>query len=51
MPRPTKGSELTVIGLPKKNVEMMDRLHSSGNIRIYSNKEFQYDTAIAIACD
>ena len=48
MPRPTKGSELTVIGLAKKNVEMMDRLHSLGNIRI-CNIEFQYDTAIA--CD
>ena len=31
---PTKGSELTVIGLPKNNVEIMDRLHSSRNIRI-----------------
>ena len=28
MPGPTKGSELTVIGLPKKNVEIMDQLHS-----------------------
>ena len=48
MPRPIKGSELTVIGLAKKNVEMMDQLHSSGNIRI-CNIEFQYDTTIA--CD
>ena len=40
MAGPTKGSELTVIGLPKKNVEMMDRLHSSPKTLGYVTKSF-----------
>ena len=40
MPGPTKGSELTVIGLPKKNVEMMDQLHSSPKTSGYVTKSF-----------